>query len=291
MLPAAFLPGEHEIIMVGPEQVRRRGSVVIRRARRTEYTSGSRVGNPDTSPLAGFHVRRPDRPRPSVAPGEKIEGFLSKHMNEGDPRAVRRKRGGAVVVQTRTQPDDGSVNEIVDTDQGVAASMAHERQALAVRRPGQRVHCSLIDEQWLRVAIAARGHRQNSFLVDKQQPAAIGREARRVSRADLMRHAAGRGNHPYFLGHWAFRGVINVDRSLVLKTLAPCEGDRLRVRRPGYFRAPEPQLSQTEVNHVSSGFPKLLALCSGEPIIPQVHYHHNDVAVCARFCYSLGGGF
>src|SRR5258708_3774246 len=33
--------------------------------------------------------------------------------------------------------------------------MAHERQALAVRRPDQRVHCSLIDEQWLRVAIAA----------------------------------------------------------------------------------------------------------------------------------------
>jgi hypothetical protein len=33
----------------------------------------------------------------------------------------------------------------------------------------------------------------------------------------------------------AFRGVINVGRSLVLKTLAPCEGDRLRIRRPGEF--------------------------------------------------------
>src|SRR5439155_12083707 len=54
MLPAAFLPGEHEIIKVGPEQVRRRGSVVVHGDRRTEYTSGSRVGNPDTSPLAGF---------------------------------------------------------------------------------------------------------------------------------------------------------------------------------------------------------------------------------------------
>src|ERR1700691_3609352 len=111
--------------------------------------------------------------------------------------------------------------------------MAHEREALAVRRPGQRVHCSLIDEQWPRVAIAARGHRQNSFLVDKQQPAAIGREARGVSRADLMRHAAGRGNLPYFLGHWAFRRVINVGGSLVPKILAPCKGDRLRIRRPG----------------------------------------------------------
>src|SRR5205823_12949849 len=167
-----------------------------------EYTSGSRVGNPDTSPLAGFHVRRPDRPRPSAAPGEKIGGsFLSKHTNEGDPRAVRRKRGRAVVVKTRTQPDDGLVNEIVDTDQRVAASMAHERQALAVRRPGQRLHCSLIDEQWLRAAVAARGHGQNSFLVDKKQPAAIGREARGVSRADFMRYAASRGNHPYFTGH------------------------------------------------------------------------------------------
>src|SRR5215471_1691560 len=116
MQPAAFLPGEHEIIMVGPEQVRRRGSVVIRRDRPTEYTSGSRVGNPDTSPSPGFHVRRPDRPRPSAAPGEKIGGsFLGRHMNEGDPRAVRRKGGRAVVVKTRTQPDDGLVNEIVDT--------------------------------------------------------------------------------------------------------------------------------------------------------------------------------
>src|SRR5260221_14355406 len=101
MLPAAFLPGEPQILMVGPEQVRRRGSVVIRRDRRTEYASGSRVGNPDTSPLAGFHVRRPDRPRPSAAPGGKIGGFLGKHMNEADPRAVRRKRGRAGVVKTR----------------------------------------------------------------------------------------------------------------------------------------------------------------------------------------------
>src|SRR5947208_6308649 len=111
--------------------------------------------------------------------------------------------------------------------------MAHERQEVAARRPGQRVRCSRIDEQWLRVAIAARGHGQNSFLVDKQQPAAIGREAREVSRADLMRYAAGRGNHPYFPGHYALRGVINVGRSLVLKTLAPREGDQLRIRRPG----------------------------------------------------------
>src|SRR6266478_2281286 len=80
-----------------------------------------------------------------------------------------------------------------------------------------------------------RRHRQNSFLVDKQQPAAIGREARGVSRADFMRHAAGRGNHPYFPWHWTLRGVINVGRSLVLKTLAACEGDRLRIRRPGEF--------------------------------------------------------
>src|SRR5437870_1343153 len=113
--------------------------------------------------------------------------------------------------------------------------MAHERQALAVRRPGQRVHCSLIDEQWLNVAIAARGHGQNSFLVDKQQPAAIGREAGEVSRADLMRRAAGRGNHPYFPGHYARRGVINIRWSRVLKTRAPCEGDRLRIRRPREF--------------------------------------------------------
>src|ERR1700730_14977552 len=31
----------------------------------------------------------------------------------------------------------------------------------------------------------------------------------------------------------------------------------------------------------------LLTGCSGVPTIPQVHYSHNDVAVCARFCYCL----
>src|SRR5215831_19373399 len=35
----------------------------------------------------------------------------------------------------------------------------------------------------------------------------------------------------------------------------------------------------------------LLTGCSGVPTIPQVHYSHNDVAVFARFCYWLGGGF
>src|SRR5207244_4926859 len=77
MQPAAFLPGEHQIIMVGPEQVRRRGNVVIRRDRRMEYTSGSRIRNPDTSPLAGFHVRRPDRPPPSARSEEHTSELQS----------------------------------------------------------------------------------------------------------------------------------------------------------------------------------------------------------------------
>ena len=80
-------------------------------------------------------------------------------MNEGDPCAVGRECGRAVVVETRAHPGDALANKIIDTDQRVVVPMAHERQALAVGRPGQRVHCSLIDEQWLRVAIAARGHR------------------------------------------------------------------------------------------------------------------------------------
>ena len=88
-----------------------------------------------------------------------------------------------------------------------------------------------------------------------QQPAAIGREARGVSRADLMRRAAGHGNHPYFLGHCAFRGVINVGRSLVLKTLAPCESDRLRIRRPGEFAD-----SETVVLCVRCDLPRLRAM-------------------------------
>src|SRR5216684_8880433 len=35
----------------------------------------------------------------------------------------------------------------------------------------------------------------------------------------------------------------------------------------------------------------LLTGCSRVPTIPQVHYSHDDVAVFARFCYWLGGGF
>src|SRR5271170_6660988 len=34
----------------------------------------------------------------------------------------------------------------------------------------------------------------------------------------------------------------------------------------------------------------LLTGCSGELTIPPVHYSHHDVAVSARFCYSLRGG-
>src|SRR5262249_26946365 len=50
-----------------------------------------------------------------------------------------------------------------------------------------------------------------------------------------MRRAAGRGDHPYFLERRAFRGVVDVGRSLVLETRASCEGDRLRIGRPGEF--------------------------------------------------------
>src|SRR5260221_4592058 len=103
MQPAAFLPGEHKIIMVGPEQVRRRGNVVIRRDRRMEYTSGSRIRNPDTSPLAGFDVRRPDRPRPSAALREVFGGsFLSTQRTavvdlDGDRKSTRLNSSHTVI--------------------------------------------------------------------------------------------------------------------------------------------------------------------------------------------------
>jgi len=51
-----------------------------------------------------------------------------------------------------------------------------------------------------------------------------------------------------------------------------------------------PNLNRIE----APGFPqkhKLLALCNGEPTIPQLHYYHNDIAVSAQFCFSLGRGF
>src|SRR4029450_12308420 len=99
------------------------------------------AGNPDTSPLAGSDVRRPDRPRTSVAMRVEVVRFLGQHMNEGDPLAVRGGGWRPVVVATGTEPDDGSVSEIVDTDQRVVVSMAHERDALTVRRPGQRIQC------------------------------------------------------------------------------------------------------------------------------------------------------
>src|SRR5207253_10567640 len=111
MQPAAFLPGEHKIIMVGPEQVRRRGNVVIRRDRRMEYTSGSRIRNPDTSPLAGFHFRRPDRPPPSAALREVFARSGLGHINDRDPRTVRCDRERALVVETRTQPNAVVLNE------------------------------------------------------------------------------------------------------------------------------------------------------------------------------------
>src|SRR5437879_9033959 len=149
--------------------------------------------------------------------------------------------------------------------------MTHERHTLAVRRPGQRVHGSLIDEQWLHVALAARGHGQNSLLVNKQQPASIGREAREVARADLMRRAAGHGNQPYFPGPCAFRRVINFGRSIVLKALAPCESNRLRIRRPGEFAD-----SETVVLCVRCDLARLRAM--GEVCYPEI-----TAALCVEY--------
>jgi len=112
--------------------------------------------------------------------------------------------------------------------------MAHERQEPAVRRPGQRVHCSLIDEQCSAVAIAARGHGHNSFLVDKQQPAAIRREANGVS--PRRPYAAHR--RPWQTTHTS----LGIGPSGELLTLAGVSSSRLwprvkaidfRIRRPG----------------------------------------------------------
>src|ERR1700730_2234897 len=51
---------------------------------------------------------------------------------------------------------------------------------------------------------------------------------------------------------------------------------------------------ETEPMRMSFSVPpkhKLPALNNGQPTIPQVHYHHNDVAVYARVFCSLGGVF
>src|SRR6266566_8432764 len=43
---------------------------------------------------------------------------------------------------------------------------------------------------------------------------------------------------------------------------------------------------ETEPMRMSFSFPqkhKLLALCTGEPTILQIHYYHNDIALSARF--------
>jgi acyl carrier protein len=39
------------------------------------------------------------------------------------------------------------------------------------------------------------------------------------------------------------------------------------------------------------GFLNFLLFVTENRHVPQVHYSHNDVAVYARFCYSLGGSF
>src|SRR5206468_11477489 len=47
---------------------------------------------------------------------------------------------------------------------------------------------------------------------------------------------------------------------------------------------------ETEPMRMSFSVPpthELHALDSGQQTIPQVHYHHNDVAVHARLCYRL----
>src|SRR5207237_780154 len=125
MHPAAFLPGEHEIIMVGPEQVRPRrkvGNVIGRRACRTEHTSGSRVGNPDTLPLAGFHVRRPDRPRPSAAMGAIVgERTVGQQPKVGEPPAPTLRGAPPAVATTHTSLGITPSGEVLTLD-GVSSS-------------------------------------------------------------------------------------------------------------------------------------------------------------------------
>src|SRR5205814_10667167 len=92
------------------------------------------------------------------------------------------------------------------------------------------------------------------------------------------------------------RAVINIDVVQARRRLA-----QTHLTRPGLTdldRCPVQNLETASLPNLNrmrhQGFSqkhKLLALCSGEPIILQVHYYHNDIATSARFCDSLGGGF
>jgi len=66
------------------------------------------------------------------------------------------------------------------------------------------------------------------------------------------------------------------------------------MNRPAQAAAapPEPQLSPNRSQScVFRGFLNFWLFCNGEPIIPQVHYHHDDVGRLRTILLFVGGGF
>src|SRR5437763_3467928 len=49
--------------------------------------------------------------------------------------------------------------------------------------------------------------------------------------------------------------------------------------------------SEEAARHMDKIIVLVIFSCDGEPTIPQVHYYHDNSAICARFCYSSGERF
>src|SRR5262249_31601807 len=92
------------------------------------------------------------------------------------------------------------------------------------------------------------------------------------------------------------RAVINIDVVETRRCLA-----QAHLTRPGLTdldRCPVQNLGAASLPNLNrirhQGFHKSInssLFINGEPTILQLHYYHNDIAVSARFGYSLGRGF
>src|ERR1700729_3900677 len=156
------------------------------------------VGNPNPPPLAARCIGYPDRPGLSGSLGYDFWIFFGYDPNESDLRAARRKNGRRIAVETWAHPRNLFGAQLIDTNQGVTASIAAKCQPLAVRRPANGGDVALIHDEGLCCGFTCGGHHPNALLVDVYQSAAVGGEAGRMACADFARGPAVNRYDPHF---------------------------------------------------------------------------------------------
>ena len=187
MEPAVALPGEHQAIAVGPEDL-------VSRLDPAKRAAGTLFGVPGRAAGARGRIRYSNRPGSrGIAHRTNGDRGRVRPPHECDAAAVGTPDRRRVAVDARVQVGDGLVRDAVHADEAVIAAIAGERQRRSIGRPLQFIRRSLGVDGFRRLRVRVqRGHPDLAVL--QKRDAAVARNGGSAAVAQFLGRTAIEGN-------------------------------------------------------------------------------------------------